>query len=930
MVKVFFVLCLLFLTLVITIQAEESSPIIPFDLRCEYLKNPLGLDVSNPCLTWKLENPSNEKGLFQSAYQVIVSSDKEKLSKNEGDFWDTGKVQKNELQITYQGKSIPKGTRVWWKVRVWDQKGRISLYSGPAFWETGLLANENWIGKWIEPAIDIYPRNLSGKETIHFNPALLFRKTFNLEKEIEKARLYITGLGYYECFINGKKVGDHELDPGWTNFQKKVFYSVYDISDYLNKKNNIIGVHVGSGWYNPLPLKMWKRFNLREYLTIGIPKVIAQIEVSFEDGSKTIIGTDDTWKTELSPIVKNNIYLGEEYDGRKDPVGWNNSIEFDDSKWKNAFIPDKVNVGSLIAQPIPPIKTGEQYPPIRSERVGENKWIVDFGQNLAGRIYMKVEGPTGQKIQVRYGELLYPDGNLNPMTSVWGQIKNHLIPDISEDPFTAEQKDVFIIKGTGIETLTTRFTYHGFRYIEIDGISEFSNIKEIYAERLYTAVEKNGEIETSEPLLNQIQKMCVETLISNLHSVQTDCPHREKFGYGGDIVSTSEFAIFNFDMSAFYRKVVRDFADEIRSNGGFTETAPFVGIADCGFGEGSAPIAWGSVHPFLLWNLYQYYGDKTIIEEQYQNSKKWFELLVKSAEDGVIKQCIGDHESIVDKQVEVSATAYYYLNAVLLRKLAGILGLKDDENYYNKICEEIKIKFNSKFFDVTNGKVGIGSQANQVLYYSFNMGKQEEITLAGNWLINDVISRNNKLTTGIFGTKYLMSTLCEMDRYDLAYNIVLQKDFPGWGFMLENGATTLWEHWEFSDNTFSHNHPMFGSISEWFYKYLGGISPSDTAYGFDELTVKPMFLLPIQKVNCIYDSVRGKIVSQWEKIDNEINWYLQIPPNCKANIILPDSFEKITLDENELENNTTVSEYTKYKNKVIFKLQNGRYNIKLK
>lgn len=929
MLKMLFCVSLLFLFIPFSIVAENLSPIVPYDLRCEYLKEPIGVDILNPCLTWKLKNDSLEKGLFQTAYRIIASSSLDKLNKNEGDLWDTGKVTQNNLQIQYTGKPLEPGLKVWWKVCIWDQKNRVSEFSEPSFWEMGLISDNNWTANWIEPPEEMYPRNMTDKEIFNFNPALLFRKAFATSDNIEKARLYISGLGYYECYINGIRVGDHELDPGWTNFSKRVFYSVYDVSKFITNGNNIIGVQVGSGWYNPLPLRMWKRFNLRESLTIGIPKVKAMLVVYTKNGEKITLNTDETWKVTLSPIVKNNVYLGEEYDGRKDPKGWNGNTLFDDSNWKNAIVAKDINLGKLLAQPIPPIKVGERYSPLNNKKIAENKWLIDFGQNMAGRIFMKVKGTEGQRIQVRYGELLYPDGSLNPMTAVWGQIKNHQIPEISDEPFTAEQKDIFILKGDGVETLTTHFTYHGFRYAEIDGVEDISSIKEIFAERIHTAVEKNGNFESSEGLLNLIQKMCNETLLSNLHSVQTDCPHREKFGYGGDIVSASEFAMFNYDMSAFYRKVVRDFADEIRPNGGFTETAPFVGIADCGFGEGSGPIAWGSVHPFLLWQLYQYYGDKAIIEEQYPYSKKWFELLVKSAEDGIIKQCIGDHESIVEKQVEVTATAYYYLNAILLEKLANILNLQKDSKYYQKMAEEIKHKFNNKFFNPAEGKIGIGSQANQALYCAFSMGTHDQLSMAGNYLVSDVISRNSKLTTGIFGTKYLLSTLCELDRQDLAYQIVMQKECPGWRFMLENGATTLWEHWEFSDNTFSHNHPMFGSISEWFYKYLGGISPSDSACGFDKVIIKPMFLLPIQKVNCSYDSVRGQIISHWEKKDNTIDWYLQLPPNCEGNVVLPTIFKKIIVNEQELFNNPDISDYKTEGNKVRFKIQNGNYNLKL-
>lgn len=926
MLSLFMLLPLLFMC---PINAEDLSHISIYDLQCEYLKEPLGVDVVNPCLTWKLKNKSKKRGLFQSAYQIIVSSSLEKLNQDIGDLWDTGMVKGNPFQIIYQGTPLKPTMRAWWKVRIWDNQNRVSSFSEPSFWEMGLISNENWTGNWIEPPEDLYPRNLTDKDRFAFNPALLFRKTFSVDKNIERARLYITGLGYYECFINGKRVGDHELDPGWTNFSKRVFYSVYDISDLISNENNVIGAHVGSGWYNPLPLKMWGKYNLRDALTVGIPKLRAQIEIDYKDGTKTVIGTDETWKVNLSPIVKNNVYLGEEYDGSKDPKGWNENTLFDDSNWKNVVVPNETNLGKMQAQPIPPIKIGQKYYPDSRKKIGENKWLVDFGQNLAGRIHLIVKGATGQKIQVRYGELLYPDGTLNPMTSVCGQIKGHEIPEISDKPFTAEQKDIFTLKGDGEEELFTHFTYHGFRYAEIEGLTELPAKKNLWAERLHTAVEQCGNFETSKTVLDNIQKMCVETLLSNLHSVQTDCPHREKFGYGGDIVATSEFAIFNFDMAAFYRKTVRDFADEMRPNGGFTETAPFVGIADSGFGEGCGPIAWGTVHPFLLWNLYLYYGDKAIVEEQYQNAKKWVELLRKNAKEGIITQCIGDHESIAEKQVEVTATAYYYLNAILMEKLSFTLNFEDDWRYYKDLSEEIKKKFNEKFFDSATGKIGIGSQANQVIYYAFNLADSGYTNLTREVLINDIKSRGNKLTTGIFGTKYLLGTLCNINESELAYKIVMQKEFPGWRHMLENGATTLWEHWEFSDNTFSHNHPMFGSVSEWFYKYLGGIRPAeypyqyDVVYGFDKIIIMPNFRLPITKVNCTYNSARGKIISSWQKNGDEINLKVELPPNCKGIVLIPDSPSHVFVNDKELKKIPLIFHLN------VVNISNGRYTFKI-
>lgn len=906
-------------------QSENNySPIIVYGLRCNALEEPLGVDTPHPFLTWKLENPSKERELYQTAYQILVSSSLEKIKNSEGDLWDTGKIEDSAYQIVYGGKPLNKGQKVWWKVRIWDNKGRVSKFSECSWWEMGLICDENWVGKWIEPSEKIYPRNLEEKELFRFNPAILFRNTFSIDKKVKEARLYVSGLGYCIPYINGIRVGNNELDPGWTAYEKRVFYSVFDVTDMVKEGKNVIGALVGSGWYNPLPLKMWRRINLREHLLVGIPKLKAQLELKFEDGSKLCIPTDARWKSHLSPILKNNVYLGEEYDESMEQEGWN-LPEFDDSNWHSVVVNESPGLGRMEAQPIPPIRIGEKYLPKVISKLDEKTYIVDFGQNLAGRIHLRVKNSGGNTIQIRYGELLYPDGKLNPMTSVCGQIKGHSVPGLGEN-FTAEQRDIFVLVSDKERVLTTSFTYHGFRYAEISGITNFDNLIDLYAERLHTAVSPAGFFQCSEDLLNRIQKMCVETLISNLHSVQTDCPHREKFGYGGDIVSASEFAMFNFDMWAFYRKVVRDFSDEIRPNGGFTETAPFVGIADFGFGEGSGPLAWGSVHPILLWQLYQYYGDRLIVEEEYEKAKRWIELLEKSAKDGIQTQCIGDHESIAEKQVEISATAYYYLNAKIMSMLANILNKWEDEKRYAELSSYIGRKFKEKFLDI-NGKVGSGTQTNQSLFIALGIASPEERKKAEKILIEDVEKNSRRLTTGIFGTKYLMRMLCEAGAPELALSIVTSKKFPGWGYMLENGATTLWEHWEFSDNVFSHNHPMFGSVSEWFYKDLGGISPEESACGFDKIIIKPEISLLLSNVNCEYESARGKIESSWIKEGEKVKWQLKIPPNTNGKVIL-QRVKDVALDGIPVNTHPQIKDFRRVlENRIEFYIPNGSFEF---
>jgi len=429
------------------ITAQESvSPVTPLALRCEYQKTPLGVDVHVPRLSWQLDAPeSAPRGLTQTAYQILVADSLEALTRDEGSLWDSDKVVSNvQLHIPYAGETLQSGQRVWWKVRVWDNTDKASAYSAPSWWEMGLLTEENWTAQWIGRS----ERNISEEKDWYADrPAPLLRKTFSLDRPVKSARAYVTGLGYYELRLNGAKVGDHELDTAWTAYDHRIFYSVYDITEQLIEGDNVVGGMLGNGWYNPLPMKMWGRFNLREALAVGNPCLRAQVEITYEDGQVEHIVTDESWRTAEGPIRKNSVYLGEVYDAREDQPGWD-ATGFDDSAWDTAAC-FEVPAGKLEAQPLPPIRVTDTLKPVSVEEVSPGVYLFDAGENLAGRVRINVSGPAGTRIAIRYGELRYPDGQLNPMTAVWGQNKNREIPEGSEKPSTAWQEDVYILHGEG-------------------------------------------------------------------------------------------------------------------------------------------------------------------------------------------------------------------------------------------------------------------------------------------------------------------------------------------------------------------------------------------------------------------------------------------------------------------------------------------------
>ena len=853
------------------------------DLKCEYRTNPLGLDTPQPRLSWVLN--SKQRGEAQTAYQVLAASTPDALAKGNGDVWDSGRVASAEsVHVVYAGRPLHSGQRVYWKVRAWDREGQPSAYSTPAWWEMGLLGPADWQAVWISRKPQA-PR--TEQQMFEDDPAPLLRKEFDIQKKVRRARVYVSGLGYYELRLNGQHVGDHVLDPGWTTYSKRVLYSTYDVTDQVKRGANAFGVMLGNGWFNPLPLRLFGSINLRDQLTVGEPRAIVQLVVEFADGTSQIVATDGTWKVGQGPVLRNSVYLGEVYDARREQPGWDRP-GFDDSAWQQACVAEG-QLGPLRAQDAPPIRVTRTLKAVARTEPKPGVLIFDLGQNFAGWARLHVKGAAGTRVRMRYGELLYPDGTLNGMTSVCTQIKRGG-KDYRYDgvgaPRTAWQQDEYVLNGEGEEVYTPRFTFHGFRYVEVTGVPAAS--VSVEGLRLNSDVASAGSFACSNERLNRIQRMVLWTELSNLFSVESDCPHREKLGYGGDIVAASEMAMLNFDMTRFYAKAVQDLDDAVRPNGGFTETSPFVGIADEGLGDKAGPVGWGTAQPLLQWQLYQYYGDKRLLEENYELTKRWIAFLRSCARDYILDNGISDHESLVPKPRALTGTAFYYLNVKLFSQIARTLGQTADAEDAAKLADSIKAAFNQRFLQEGTGRYDTATQACQAFALCLGLVPPDEADQALGVMVRDITeAHQGHLTTGIFGTKFMLQALTDLGRADVAYEIVNQPTFPGWGYMLEQGATTLWEHWEFSDNTYSHNHPMFGSVSEWFYKALAGISPAPDAVGFDRIVIHPHPVGGLRWVKASYNSVHGQIVSEWRQEAGKFQLPVRIPIGAAATVFLP-------------------------------------------
>jgi len=858
----------------------EAAPIACDRLRCEYRVDPLGVDVPRPRLSWILL--SGERAQRQTAYHIQVAGDLDKLKSGQAELWDSGRVMSDRsIQVVYAGKPLQPRQRCYWRVKVWDRDGASSAWSEPAMWEMGLLNADQWAARWIG---DGQPTPERDADFYDDDPAPLFRKSFVLKHPIRQARLYITGLGYFRAVLNGRDVHDQRLMPLWTDYRDRVFYSVCDVADQLTAGENVIGVTLGNGWYNPLPLRMWGRINLREFLPTGRPCFIAQLEITHEDGSRTIITSDQTWLTAPGPVVRNNIYLGEHYDARREVDGWD-APGFDATNWREAAEAQSPG-GRLIANFAPPIREGTPFAPKRISEPKPGVYAIDFGRNFTGTLRMRVRGQAGQTVKLRYGELLNMDGTVNVMTSVCGQIKRDGVGGPGA-PEVAEQSDTYILRGDGPETYVPRFTFHGFRYAQISGYPGKPKLEDFIAIPLGCDVERVGRFACSNPLYNDIEAMVRQTFESNLMGVQSDCPHRERFGYGGDIVVTAEAFMLNYDMAAFYAKSVYDFADSVRSNGGLTETAPHAGPSAGGFGESSGPIGWGLAHPLLLRQLYRYYGDQRLIEEQYEVARRWLELIRSTAPEHIVSRGIGDHESVEHAPRSLTGTAFYFHTARLLSELADLLGKDEDAGQYAQLAQNIRMRFLEEFYDAQTGRLKSETQAAHAvaLYYGLTAPNADgEVMMQ---LAERLSEQEHRLTTGIFGTRYLLDVLSEYNRGDLAHRVVDHREWPGWGYMLENGATTLWEHWKFSDNTFSHNHPMFGSISEWMIRHVAGLTPAPDAVGCDRWIIRPRLIDQLQWADGRYDSIRGEVACRWERSDGKLSMRVTLPVGTSARLFMP-------------------------------------------
>jgi alpha-L-rhamnosidase len=807
--------------------AAASGPSAPAGLKCEYLVDPLGIDVREPRLFWVPVHP--ERGQKQTAYQVLVSRDP---ACAKGEVWDSGKVASSEFtQVVYRGKVLVSDATYYWKVRTWDAAGGAGPYSGPAKFSTGLFARNDWKAKWIG----------GGNE---------LRKEFDIADTVTRAFVYMSGIGYSELRLNGEKVGTSVLDPAWTTYDKRVLYVAHDVTPLIRKGRNALGVMLGEGWFKNRAL-------------------ILQLHLELAGGKAAVITSDETWKAAQGPIVEDSVYHGETYDARLETPGWDRP-GFDDKVWKKASaVPGPKGV--LSSQMMPPIRVMDTIVPLKLTNPEPGAYVFDMGQNASGWARLRVSGPRGAAVRMRFAELLYDNGMIN-----------------RENLRSARAEDVYILKGEGEETYEPRFTYHGFRYVEVTGLPAAPNAETIRGRVVYSGVDQTGAFAASKPILNALQRVITWGQKTNLHGIPTDCSQRdERMGWMGDAQGTAEEAIMNFDMAAFYTNFVRDIRDVQDEAGTITDTVPHI------WGSRPADPAWGTAYPLLCWYMYRYYGDRRVLEENYAGLRKYVEFLRTKSENGVLRYSYyGDWVAVDKTPGSLVSDFYYYYDTKILADIAAVLGNAKDAAGYAKLAEEIKAAFHREFFDPKTGNYANGTQTANALALFLELGPDSARGAAwGNLFDNIAYKNDSHLTTGIIGTKYIMEVLTRQGNNDLAYDVACRTTYPSWGYMIENGATTLWELWQKREGPSmnSHNHPMFGSVGSWLYKALAGIDLDPSAPGYERILIRPGMVRDLWSASGALETVRGRVVSSWERTDDTLALTVVVPMGSEAEVVLPKS-----------------------------------------
>ncbi len=909
--------------LMVSTSILAAARVEPVALRCEYRENPLGIDAASPRLSWRIE--TKERGQGQSAYRVLVAGSESRLKEGKADLWDSGKVSSSEtIHIPYAGKPLASGQACFWKVRVWDAYGKEGAWSEPARWSMGLLEAGDWHAEWISyrDATPVF----TNKQELFLPAARQFRKEFAATKQVRRAMLYSTALGIFEAHINGKRVGDAYFAPGWTDYRKRVYYWAQDVTDLLQTGPNAIGAWVADGWYSGyigFGLLTGIGTEATGRYTYGkTPAWMAQIEIEYKDGSREIVATDASWKVSgEGPIREADFLMGEYYDARRETSGWSRP-GFDESKWEAAIPANgngsvkatfyewrepgpnekleikgrEVDLGfkapaKLEAFPGAPVRVTEEIRPIEMTIPQKGVYIFNMGQNFAGVVRLRVQGPEGTTIRLRYGEMLHPDGRL-----------------MTENLRKARAVDHYVLGGEPKgETFQPRFTFHGFQYVEVTGFPGTPTLDAVTGLVMHSDTPLTSSFECSDSMANRLFKNVVWTQRANFIDLPTDCPQRdERFGWTGDAQIYARTATCNADVGAFYTKWLRELMESQLPSGAFPGFAPFP------FQHGNETgTAWCDAGVICPYTVYLAYGDKQIIERCWEPMTRFMQWRKSISKDflGVVHgNDWGDWLSIGEKTpLDYIDTAYFAYSSKLMAEMADATGKESERIEYERLFENIRSAFAEKYIK-PDGALAVDTQTAYALALWMELLPEPLRVTAGKTLAQKIRAgqeeKNSGIRTGFLGTRPLLPVLTAAGEHDLAVKLFQSRKFPSWGFEVANGATTIWERWNSytresgfggeqnaSMNSFSHY--SFGAVCEWMLCRLAGIDTDGPAYR--RILIRPMppgaesnpDQKPVNWVKAHYDSIHGRIAVEWKSEPKRFLLKVTVPPNTSAQVFLP-------------------------------------------
>jgi alpha-L-rhamnosidase len=841
-------------------------------LLCENSVNPLSVDTPHPGLSWQLS--SGQRNVMQTAYEIQVSEGKTTV-------WNSGKVNSDSsIHVFYKGTPLRSGQQYSWQVRVWDNSGKRSEWSAPAFWQMGLLNQTDWKAQWITPAF--------ADDSLRASP--MFRKTFAAAKKIRSATAYITAHGLYEALINGHRVGDAYLTPGWTSYNKRLQYQAYNVTGLLNTGNNAIGVTLGNGWYRGY--LAWSGAHDSYGKDIAL---LMQINITYTDGSTAIIATDNTWKASTGPIRYSEIYHGETYDARLAKAGWA-LPGYNDIDWSAVSV-QPFPISNLIATVNEPIRKHETFKPIRIFKTPKGEQVIDFGQNIVGWVQVKLNGNAGDRITLSHAEILDKPGNF-----------------YTDNLRGAKERDTYILNGKGPEIFEPHFTWQGFRFVKVEGLKTELKPEDFTAIALYSDMKPTGTFSTSNAMLNQLQHNIQWGQKGNFLDVPTDCPQRdERLGWTGDAQVFSRTAAYNMNVNNFFVKWMKDVAADQGDDGSMPFVIPSLKVVG---GSGSA--GWADVTTVIPWNMYLAYGDKRMLADQYPSMKKWVAYMQSKSRNDLwntgphfgdwlffSKNDDNDGSSAITSKYLI-AQCFWAHSTQLVINAAQVLGKTDDVVYYTNMLKRVKTAFLNEYV-TPNGSLLSDTQTAYVLALEFDMLPENLRAHATERLVQNIALYRNHLTTGFLGTPYLCHVLSRFGRTDIAYKLLLQDTYPSWLYPIKMGATTIWERWNglHPDGTpetptmNSYNHYAYGAIGDWMYRVAAGLDTYEDGTGFKHIRIMPHIGGGLTSVTADLQTYYGKASSSWSIAGGKLTFKVSIPANTRANVFIPATNTETILESDQ-------------------------------